>query len=179
MVKKCMNSEKYIKSREFFNNNDNIIKNKLHPIVVCWKLNTPSNIGSILRLADNMACEKILLVDDNPSFRKGKIKQTAQSSFNVVKWQFCNSKTWMDSIPEDYHMIAIETSSSAKNLYKTILPEKCALVLGNEKRGIDPKILKKCNETIFIPMKGSNKSMNVGHALTIVLGEWIRQNYYF
>tara|TARA_B110000444_G_scaffold157644_1_gene147404 strand:+ start:2991 stop:3515 length:525 start_codon:yes stop_codon:yes gene_type:complete len=174
-----MNSEKYIKSREFFNNNDIGIKNKHHPIVVCWKLNNPSNLGSILRVSDNMACEKVLFIDDNPSFRKAKIKQTAQSSFNTVKWLFCDSKTWIDNIPEDYHIIAVETTSSAKNLYETSLPEKCALILGNEKVGIDIEILKKCNKTIFIPMKGSNKSMNVGHALTVVLGEWIRQNYYF
>lgn len=174
-----MNSDKYIKSREFFNNNDTGIKNKIHPIIVCWKLKTPTNIGSILRIADNMGCEKVILVDENPLFRKGKIKQTAQSSFNAVKWKFYDSKTWMDNIPEEYHIIAIETTSSAKNLYKTTLPEKCVLVLGNEKVGINPEILKKCNKSIFIPMKGSNKSMNVGHALTIVLGEWIRQNYYF
>ena len=59
---------KYIRSRAFFQKNKDAEKKQEHPIIVCWKLNTPNNIGSILRLADNMACEKVLIVDENPSW---------------------------------------------------------------------------------------------------------------
>ena len=51
-------------------------KKQEHPIIVCWKLNTPNNLGSILRLGDNMACEKVLFVDENPSFKARNIKKT-------------------------------------------------------------------------------------------------------
>jgi tRNA G18 (ribose-2'-O)-methylase SpoU len=43
---------------------------------------------------------------------------------------------------------------------------------------LDNSLLQKCEKSIYIPMKGHNKSMNVSHALTIVLGEWTRQHYY-
>jgi len=171
-------SEEYIKSRNFFDKNAEGKKEKMHPIVVCWKLKTPNNIGNILRLADNMACEKVLFVHDNPSFRDRRIKKTAQTSFDAVKWSFCSSKNWEEQIPKDYKIIAIETTNKAKNLFKTTLDEKTALILGNEKVGIDELVLEKCNSSIFIPMKGHNRSMNVSHALTIVIGEWMRQNYY-
>ncbi|MAZ31474.1 MAG: hypothetical protein CMP57_05205 [Flavobacteriales bacterium] len=175
---KNMKKENYINSREFFDKIDAGKKEKKHPWVLCWKLNTPSNIGSILRVADNLACEKVLFVDENPNFRDQRIKQTAQTSFDAVKWEFCKPNEWLALIPKNYQIIAIETSSNAANLYREDLPKKCVLVLGNEKTGIDKEILKKCDRTIFIPMKGKNKSMNVSHALTIVLGEWIRQCYY-
>ncbi len=48
----------YIKSRAFFEEKEVGEKSKSHPIIVCWKLTTPNNLGSVLRLADNMACEK-------------------------------------------------------------------------------------------------------------------------
>ena len=50
--------------------------------------------------------------------------------------------------------------------------------VGNEKVGLDDEPLKEVEKSVYIPMKGHNKSMNVSHALTIVLGEWMRQNYY-
>ena len=169
---------KYIKSRAFFETTESAQKNKNHPIVVCWKLTSPNNLGNILRLADNMGCTKVLFVDDEPTFKDINIKKTAQTSFKAIDWNFCTSKNWKENIPEDYSLLAIETVKPSFDLYKTKLPEKCVFFVGNEKVGIEDCILKECEKSIYIPMKGHNKSMNVSHALTIVLGEWTRQNYY-
>lgn len=168
----------YIRSRAFFEESEVGKKSKSHPIIVCWKLNTPNNLGSVLRLADNMACEKVLFVDDNPTFKGRNIRKTAQTSFKAVEWHFCNTENWKEHIPEDYKLIAIETAEPSFDLYESELPEKSVFFVGNEKVGIDEILLKECERSIYIPMKGHNKSMNVSHALTIVLGEWLRQNYY-
>ena len=168
----------YIKSRAFFGNSEIGKKTKTHPIIVCWKLTTPSNLGSILRLADNMGCTKVLFVDDAPTFKDRNIKRTAQTSFKAIDWHYCNTTNWKEHIPEDYKLLAIETADLSFDLYQTELPEKCVFFVGNEKVGIDDCLLKECEKSIYIPMKGHNKSMNVSHALTIVLGEWTRQNYY-
>ena len=168
----------YIKSRAFFESSKAGQKNKNHPIIVCWKLTNPNNLGSILRLADNMGCTKVLFVDDKPTFKNRNIKRTAQTSYKAIDWCFCTSKNWKEHIPEDYKLLAIETAEPSFDLYKTTLPEKSVFFVGNEKVGIDDYLLKECEKSIYIPMKGHNKSMNVSHALTIVLGEWTRQNYY-
>jgi tRNA G18 (ribose-2'-O)-methylase SpoU len=168
----------YIKSRAFFEKISTDQKTRTHPIIVCWKLTSPSNIGSVLRLADNMGCTKVLFVDDEPSFKDRNIKKTAQTSFKAIDWHFCDSSNWMEQIPEDYKLIAIETAEPSYDLYKTNLAERTAFFVGNEKVGLDNSLLQKCEKSIYIPMKGHNKSMNVSHALTIVLGEWTRQHYY-
>ena len=72
----------YMRSRAFFKKNRDAEKKQEHPIIVCWKLITPNNLGSILRLADNMACEKVLFVDENPNFKDRNIKKTAQTQLN-------------------------------------------------------------------------------------------------
>jgi tRNA G18 (ribose-2'-O)-methylase SpoU len=168
----------YIKSRAFFEEREVGKKIKAHPIIVCWKLTTPNNLGSVLRLADNMACEKVLFVDDNPTFKDRNIRKTAQTSFKAIEWHFCDTENWKEHIPDDYKLIAIETAEPSYDLYESKLPEKSVFFVGNEKVGIDEILLKECDKSIYIPMKGHNKSMNVSHALTIVLGEWLRQNYY-
>ena len=169
---------KYIKSRDFFKHNKTGNKIKSHPIIICWKLNTPNNLGNILRIADNMACEKVIFVDDNPNFNERNIKKTAQISFDAMDWLFCSPKDFEKHLPRDYHRIAIETSEYSSDVYTSVLPEKSALFVGNEKVGLDKHILDTCKTCIYIPMKGHNKSMNVSHALTLVLGEWLSQNYY-
>ena len=168
----------YIKSRAFFQKNKDSEKKQEHPIIVCWKLITPKNLGSIIRLADNMACEKVLFVDENPSFKDRNIKKTAQISFKAIEWEFCTPKNWKQHIPSGYKLIAIETAQPSSNLYTSKLPGKSVFLVGNEKVGLDDEPLKEVEKSVYIPMKGHNKSMNVSHALTIVLGEWMRQNYY-
>jgi len=168
----------YIKSRAFFETSEAGQKNKNHPIIVCWKLTSPNNLGSVLRLADNMGCTIVLFVDDEPAFKDRNIKRTAQTSFKAIDWHFCTSKNWKEYIPEDYKLLAIETAEPSFDLYRTNLPEKSVFIVGNEKVGLEVSLLNECEKSIYIPMKGHNKSMNVSHALTIVLGEWTRQNYY-
>lgn len=168
----------YIKSRAFFEKNKDGKKKTTHPIIVCWKLNTPNNMGSILRLADNMACEKVIFVDEEPSFKDRNIKKTAQTSFEAIQWDFCTPENWKDQLPKTYKFIAIETAQPSHNLYESELPENVVFFVGNEKVGLDQEVLDACKTSVYIPMKGHNKSMNVSHALTIVLGEWLRQNYY-
>ena len=36
-----------------------------------------------------------------------------------------------------------------------------ALIVGNEPKGVDKRILKKCDKIIEIPMRGQKKSLNV------------------
>lgn len=168
----------YIKSRPFFEKNKDGKKKTSHPIIVCWKLNTPNNMGNILRLADNMACEKVIFVDEKPSFKNRNIKKTAQTSFEAIEWHFCTPKNWKDQLPKNHKLIAIETAQPSHNLYESELPENTVFFVGNEKVGLDQEVLDACQTSVYIPMKGHNKSMNVSHALTIVLGEWLRQNYY-
>ncbi|MCK5169872.1 MAG: 23S rRNA (guanosine(2251)-2'-O)-methyltransferase RlmB, partial [Bacteroidales bacterium] len=58
------------------------------------------------------------------------------------------------------------------------LPNKAALIVGNEITGIDSKLLDKCHKIVHIPLLGNNTSMNVSHALAVALFEWQRQVVY-
>jgi 23S rRNA (guanosine2251-2'-O)-methyltransferase len=53
---------------------------------------------------------------------------------------------------------------------------KVGLVIGSEGKGIRPLVLKKCDYTISIPMKGKVSSLNAAIAGAVVLFEILRQN---
>lgn len=167
-----------INSNIFFKHNINILKNKKHPIVIGWKLINPENIGNIIRIADNFNCEKVIFVKGKNDFNHKNIKRIAQSSFKNIDWIFCNEEDLKLKIPIEFKIIGIETSNYSKNIYSEKMKNNTIFIVGNEKLGLDKSIIKLCSKVLFIPTFGKNKSMNVSHALTVALSQWIKQNYY-
>jgi tRNA G18 (ribose-2'-O)-methylase SpoU len=53
---------------------------------------------------------------------------------------------------------------------------KVGLVIGSEGKGIRPLVLKKCDYTISIPMRGKVSSLNAAIAGAVILFEILRQN---
>lgn len=68
---------------------------------------------------------------------------------------------------EGFEIVALEQNENSID-YRDYKPgKKTALILGNEPRGIDGRILKKCDKIIEIPMRGKKQSLNVAVALGV------------
>lgn len=145
------------------------------PLVAAWQIVNPGNIGSIMRVADNVGCEEVFILGEDFSLRTSSIKKTAGLSFNNVKLHFIKPEKFFQLIPEGYKLVAIETCEGSKNIFKTKLPEKIVFLLGAEKHGLPEEMISKCDSSVHIPMTGNCKSMNVSHALAVGLFEWQRQ----
>jgi len=142
-------------------------------IIVCDHFSTPENIGSIIRLAANVDASRLIVIGSEEC-RQSKIKKTAGAAQGHIHVDYCNVETLGQFIPADYTLIALETVGGAKSLYQSDLPQKMALVLGNEKYGVSPAVLALCDGCVYIPMPGPIKSMNVSHAASVCLFEWLR-----
>ena len=142
------------------------------PNIVCCDIRTPENIGAILRVADAVASRKVILLSDQgDSLEHKKIKKISRSSEHVL----CESlslKNYQKNMP----LVAIELTEQSTNVFETKLPKVCAFVVGNERHGVADSLLQECESAVHIPMHGVNGSMNVSHALAIVLYEWRRQH---
>ena len=145
------------------------------PVIIVDNLLSPENYGSVLRLADAAGCKKVVFLTDNEIKNLSKLKKTAQNCENLVEWKTETSKQFLSESIENYpNLIAIEITTNSKSLFELELPKNCAFVIGNEGYGISPELLEKCNSVVHIPMFGVNGSINVTHALGIVLFEWRR-----
>ncbi len=169
--------DKTIRAVHFFDQKSYTLKEDIAaPIIVGYELRTPANMGFILRLAANIGAKKVLFSGDDDLFRPRKIQKTAQTAYQNIDWEFCSNEAIASFIPSNYEWIAIETSSQSQNCYATNLPKACAFFIGNETVGLSENILAQCNQSVHIPMTGPTLSMNVSHALTVVLFEWLRQH---
>ncbi len=148
------------------------------PIVAAWKVKNPQNVGSLMRLVDNLGGEKLILLDDENDKREASIRKTAGLSFKNVQLCYQAADEFFSSVPDDYSVCAIETAEGATNVFETALPEKIVFLLGSEVRGLSDSLLECCNQAVYIPMTGKCKSMNISHALAVCLFEWQRQQLF-
>ncbi len=141
------------------------------PDIICCDIKTPENIGSIFRVADAAGSHKIILLNSRDDILEHKkIKKISRNSTHIA----CESLP-LDQYHSQQSMIAIELTEKSTSVFTCQLPQACAFVIGNERQGVDRNLLQQCEYAVHIPMYGVNGSMNVSHALAIVLYEWHRQ----
>ncbi len=164
-------------SQNFFQTHKTKVWNKdSAPILVGIGIRSPENIGAMIRLAGNVGCIKLLFVGNEEDHKMAKIKKTATTAFKKVNWQFISYANWLNEIPSDYALIALETTPDSQMIYRAELPPKVAFIVGDERYGIDIKTLSHCNSKVYIPMPSTVLSLNVVQAAAIALFELLRRN---
>jgi len=146
------------------------------PVIVADRIQSPMNVGAILRLAANIHASKVWFVyESDPGFRSYKIKSTSSGASEKVDWEMVAQDKLPGLLPADYKVVAIETTEDAQDIFQTSLPEKVVFVVGNERYGISEETLQLATQKVYIPIPGIISSLNVSHALAIGLFEWWRQ----
>lgn len=149
------------------------------PIIIAVDLQTPANVGSIYRLADATAVKKIIFIQDNHTlFKNNKVvKRTSRNTCLTIETEYWTHQQFHSLYQQLPPLIALELTTTAKDVFATALLNPCGIVIGSERHGVPDSILKKCHSAVKIPMYGDNGSMNVSHALAICLYEWHRQHF--
>ena len=143
------------------------------------------NVGSILRTADGLGVEKVILCGYTPYPKtihderlpyladkiNARIAKTALGAQLSQKWEHKgNIYNAIEQLKtEGYGIVALEQSNNTIDL-SSFKPEgNLVLVVGNEIDGINEKVLKLCDSVVEIEMKGKKESLNVSVATAIAL----------
>jgi 23S rRNA (guanosine2251-2'-O)-methyltransferase len=139
-------------------------------------------VGSIFRIADALGVSKIYLTGYTGTPPDPKIAKVALGAEEFVPWEKHQSavrliKKLRTSNPQT-RIIALENNVKAPRhsidikKYKPQFP--LALLIGEETKGIEKKLLELCDEIIEIPMRGQKESLNVSVACGIAVYELLR-----
>jgi len=151
--------------------------NKREIFLVLDNIRSRENVGSIFRTADGTGVSKIYLCGTTPTPPHDKISKTALGAERYVPWEY-RRDTWrliteLKNNPpaggEKLKIIGLEQTRNSQNLFKFEPKFPLVLIVGNEVKGISPKILKYCDKKVFIPMYGKKESLNVSVATGIAL----------
>lgn len=128
------------------------------------------NVGSLFRLADAVAAEKIYLCGNMETPPSSRIHKAAVGTENWVPWT-AKSSAFMavkELKKKNVQIIAVEQHPQATS-YKLLTPKfPCAIVVGHETKGINEKVLKEADVIVELPMYGVNKSFNVWGSASVV-----------
>lgn len=137
------------------------------------------NVGSIFRLADAVAAEKVFLCGETLTPPNPRIKKASVSTWKWVNWEYANSAlSAIEKLKSQIPMIkivAVEQDRRSKSFNEVTYELPLAIVVGNETHGVSKDVLDMADFIVELPMFGINKSLNVMVSCGIILYQTIGQ----
>ncbi len=137
--------------------------------VVVDNLRSAFNIGGIFRTADAMGASALWLCGYSATPEHPQVTRAALGAEKSVNWQHWHSlRDALARLKDEGQTIyALETADRAATVEEHEFVFPCALILGNERFGLDYDILQSADYLLQIPMYGRKNSLNVVSALAV------------
>lgn len=141
----------------------------------------PHNLGAIMRSAAHFGCNYMLLANEKSYKPPAALLRTAEGGGETVELVCAPQITVMATELKHRNVSVLGTAMQGRiKLYEPgergQLPKRCAVILGNEARGLSVEAKKVSVGLISIPGSGNVESLNVSVAAALVLGEYCRQH---
>jgi 23S rRNA (guanosine2251-2'-O)-methyltransferase len=154
-------------------------------IIIAHDMRSAHNVGSLLRTADGFGA-RVYLTGYTPypaEPKDSRLPHLAAKLTRQIHKTALGTETDHDlwSHEQDvaellqnlkdngYEIIGLEQTEDSEKLPDYRPPRKVAILLGREVEGIEPELLKKCDDVVEIPMLGNKESFNVVEAATSAL----------
>lgn len=137
------------------------------------------NVGSIFRLADAVAAEKVILCGETLTPPNSRIKKASINTWGWVEWEY--KSTALEAVEQckmqhaKCKIIAVEQDNRSKPFTKIAYEFPLTVVVGHETHGVSKEVLDIADTIVELPMWGINNSLNVMVSLGIVLYEAMKQ----
>lgn len=145
-------------------------------IVVLNGLEDPHNVGAIVRTAEAVAADAVVLIEGKGAPVNAAVHKASAGAMSHMR--ICKVKSFvkcLDLLHERGFQIAAADMDAEKNHTDLDWTAPTALVLGAEGSGIGPEARKRCDSVVRIPMAGCVESLNVSVAAGVLLYEAMRQ----
>ena len=166
-------------SEQLQHNNKRFVKKQFPITLICDRVNSPANIGSIFRIADSFGIEQIYFCGEDITVISKRMQRTARSTHEIIPYE--QTESIVDTVQllasRGYTLLALEITDTSIPVseYTSTTEEKIALIIGEENFGVSNEVLELAQQSVHIPMYGNNSSMNVATATGIALYEITKQ----
>lgn len=143
-----------------------------HLVVMVDNVRSAWNVGSILRSADGFGFSHAYLCGITPTPEQEAVQKTSLGAEDFVTWSHHKDavKLVRGLRLEGWRIVGLEEDKRAISMNKfsaSMDQQPTVLVIGNEVTGVDPGLLKLCDEILYIPMHGQKRSFNVAVAFGV------------
>lgn len=147
------------------------------PLLVLVALADPGNVGTLVRVAEATGCVGVVLSSNSVDpYNPKTVRATAGAIFRVPVAEGGD----VDGLLERLALAGLSTVATAGGDAApppegVDLTGAVAVVVGNEARGLDARVVSACSLAVAIPMEGRVESLNAGVAGAVVLFDAARQ----
>ena len=152
-------------------------------VLIAENLRSLHNVGSLLRTAEGLGCQKVYLTGYTPYPKQPndsrlphesarltrQIHKTALGAENIATYSH-DIEPLISKLKKDgFEVIALEQDPNSVDITSYNPPDKCALIVGNEVSGVSSETLKQSDTCLEIPMLGKKESFNVVQSAAMAL----------
>lgn len=131
------------------------------------------NTGSMFRTADGAGVGHLYLAGITATPDHSRLAKAALGAHEVVNWSYGPNAVELAAAlrADGYQLWALEprTLSSPNGVTVDERPARLALVVGNERAGVDPGVMALCDGVLSLPMTGQKTSLNAAVAFGIAV----------
>ena len=137
--------------------------------VVADNVRSAFNAGGLFRTADFFGADRLILCGYTPGPDNPQVKKTALGADEATPWEHAGDvRDVIDRLHDEGRRVyALETADGATDIASCTPVWPCALLLGNERFGLDPDVVAMADEVLEIPSHGMKNSLNVVSAFAV------------
>lgn len=144
-------------------------------VIICDKITDPHNLGSIIRTANCVGADGIIIPKRNSVGLNSVVDKTSAGALEYTKVaRVTNIARTIDEL-KDKGLWIVGAEMDAPVMYDVDLKGAIGLVIGSEGEGISRLVKEKCDFLARIPMNGEINSLNASVAAAVLMYEISRQ----
>jgi RNA methyltransferase, TrmH family len=139
-------------------------------VAVAVEISEPGNAGTLIRIADAMGADAVVLAGNSVDPYNGKcLRASAGSIFSIPVVTEPDATQAVAALTDAGLQVLATTVDGEVSLDDAALDSPTAWLFGPESRGLPSELAKMATHRVRIPMPGSAESLNVASAASICL----------
>ncbi|MBA3824337.1 MAG: RNA methyltransferase [Ktedonobacterales bacterium] len=137
----------------------------------------PGNVGTITRTSDGAGAAAVITFGAQGAdpFDPKAIRASMGSIFSVPVVELGKTELALRALRDRKLRLVGASDKGIIDLWDAPLLEPTVILLGNERAGLPPNVLERCDSVVRIPLAGHADSLNVAAAAAIFAFEAVRQ----
>ncbi|UKS27287.1 RNA methyltransferase [Paenibacillus sp. HWE-109] len=154
---------------------DELLAGEHDLVVVLDGVQDPGNLGTIIRSADAVGANAVVLGRGTVDLYNPKTIRSTMGSMYHLPIVEADLGVLLPLARERGVRLVTTSLQAERSCYDTDLRQPTWLILGNEGKGVSPEVAAQSDVQVIIPMQGKAESLNVAMAATVLLFEASRQ----
>lgn len=129
----------------------------------------PGNIGTLIRTADAAGFDQVIVGTGSVDIFNDKVIRASQGSLFHLPVLTGDLTDYVGELKDQGVEIWASTLENAASYKELPIPEKAALVVGNEGSGISEELVEAADQQVYIPIYGQAESLNAAIAGAVLM----------